>query len=78
MNTEKNHSFHYYRKLSIKCIVLSILGTIVLFLSNYRIDTGQIIMPVLVFQSMLAAGGVILLIGIVGLVVTTVRSNRKQ
>ena len=35
-------------------------------------------MPVLVFQSMLAAGGVILLSGIVGLVVTTVRLNRKQ
>ena len=64
------------KKLSVKCIVLSVLGMLVLLFTNYNTDLGTFGMPRVMFVGMMASAALILLVGIAGLIVSIV-SGRK-
>ena len=66
-----------YKRLSVKCIIFSILGILVLYLTNYERNNGTISMPNVLFISMLASAALLLLIGVIGFVITSI-NNRKD
>lgn len=77
MDGKKNEDMKKYRKLLIQCILFSILGMIVLIFSKYALPKGNMAVPDPLFWSMLAAAGVVLILGIVGYVVTSGNLKRK-
>ena len=66
-----------YKRLSIKCIIFSILGILLLYLTNYDRNSGAVSMPNVLFISMLVSAALLLLIGVIGFVITSV-NNRKD
>lgn len=61
------------RKLSVKCIIFSILGMMILFATNYNLEEKTLSMPSTLFVGMMASAALILLIGIAGFILTSVK-----
>lgn len=74
---EKCEKLNKYKKISVECILFSIAGMLVLTFTNYSFDTGEIFMPEILFFSMLCAGGVVLLIGIVSFIVILAKIQKQ-
>ena len=64
------------RKLSLKCMVFSILGMVLLYFTNYNPDLRTYGMPKELFLGMMASAALILLIGIVGLIVSSINGRK--
>ena len=64
------------RKLSLKCVVFSVLGMVLLYITNYNPDLTTFGMPKELFIGMMASAAMILLVGIVGFIVSSVNSRK--
>ena len=64
------------RKLSAKCIIFSALGMLLLYFTNYNPDLRTYWMPKELFIGMMASAALILLIGIVGLIVSSINGRK--
>lgn len=64
------------RKLSLKCMFFSILGMMILYFTNYNPDLRTYGMPKELFIGMMASAAMILLVGIVGLIVSSVNGRK--
>ena len=64
------------RKLSAKCIIFSAIGMLLLYFTNYNPDLRTYGMPKELFLGMMASAALILLIGIVGLIVSSMNGRK--